>query len=145
MCRAIPATLKPTVLIPGLYYNKSNAVDDQRNGNHDAVVQMGIHPVVKEHAHNARGNDGHNHLEPQLPGLPFLLVGLAWGEGIQLMEEQDDHRQNRTQLNHHVKHILEFLGHIQGDELVQKDQVAGGGNGQPLRHALHDAEQNRFQ
>ena len=61
------------------------------------------------------------------------------------MEEQDDHRQNRSQLNHHVKHALEFLGHIQGDELVQKNQVAGGGNGQPFRHALHDAKENRFQ
>ena len=145
MCRAVLAPLEMAVLVPGLYYNKGNAVDDQRNGNHDAVVQVGIHPIIKQNAHNARGNDGHHNFEPQLPGLLFLLVGLAWGEGIQLVKEQDDHRQNRSQLNHHVKHALEFLGHIQGDELVQKNQVAGGGNGQPLRHALHDAKENRFQ
>lgn len=35
------------------------------------------------------------------------------------MEEQDDHGQNRAQLDDHVEHAPEFVGNVQGNEFVQ--------------------------
>ena len=32
--------------------DEGNTVKDQRNGNHDAVVQMGVHPVIQQHTHH---------------------------------------------------------------------------------------------
>ena len=57
------------------------------------------------------------------------------------MEEQHYNRQNSAQLNHHVKHTLKRVGYVQSDKFVQQNQMSRGGNGQPLRHALHNAEQ----
>ena len=82
-----------SALIFPFHQNESNTVNDQRNGNHDAVVQMCIHPVVQQHTHHTGGNNGGNDLEPQNPGLlPFFLGLGSEREGIQLMEKQHDDR-----------------------------------------------------
>ena len=60
------------------------------------------------------------------------------------MEEQDDNGENCPQLDDHIEHAPERVGNVQGDKLVQQDQVACGGNGQPLRDALHNAKENGF-
>ena len=57
--------------IPPLHQNEGHAVDDQRDGDYGGVMEVGFHPVVKQHAHDARGDDGGNDLEPQLPCLLF--------------------------------------------------------------------------
>ena len=105
---------------------------------------MVIHPVVKQHTHHAGGDDGHNDLGPQAPGALFLLGSLVPGEGIQLVEEQHHNGQNGTQLDDHIEHGLEFGGNVQGHKFVQQNQVPRRGNGQPLRNALHNAEENGF-
>ena len=58
------------------------------------------------------------------------------------MEEDDDHRQDGAQLDDHIEHTLELIADLQGDELVQQDQMPCGGDGQPLGDALYDAEQD---
>ena len=60
------------------------------------------------------------------------------------MEKQDDDRQDGTQLDHHIEHGIKFLGHVQGHEFVQKNQVTGGRHRQPLRDALHNTEEHGF-
>ena len=106
---------------------------------------MGIHPVVQQHAHHAGGNDGRHHLEPELPGLFFLLGILLGREGIQLVEKQHNDRQNGAQLDDHLKHALEFIGNLQCHKFIEQNQMSRGGNRQPLGDALHDAEQYGFQ
>ena len=107
-------------------------------------MEVGFHPVVKQHAHDARGDDGGDDLEPQLPCLLFLPLRLPGRERVELMEEQDDHGQNRAQLDDHVEHAPEFVGNVQGNEFVQQNQMSRGGNGQPLRDTLHNAEKHGF-
>ena len=102
-----------------LHQNEGHAVDDQRDGDHGGVMEVGFHPVVKQHAHDARGDDGGDDLEPQLPCLLFLPLRLPGRERVELMEEQDDHGQNRPQLDDHVEHAPEFVGNVQGNEFVQ--------------------------
>ena len=60
------------------------------------------------------------------------------------MEKQHNDSQNGSQLNHHIEHTAKFVGHIQVDKFIQQNQVSGGGNGQPLGDALHNAEENGF-
>ena len=102
-----------------LHQNEGHAVDDQRDGDHGGVMEVGFHPVVKQHAHDARRDDGGDDLEPQLPCLLFLPLRLPGRERVELMEEQDDHGQNRPQLDDHVEHAPEFVGNVQGNEFVQ--------------------------
>ena len=106
-------------LIPPLHQNEGNAIDNKGDGHHDAVVQVGVHPVVEQDAHNTGRDDGSYHFEPQVPGLLLLRCRLAGGEGVQLMEEQDDHRQDGTQLDHHIEHAAKFLGDVQFDKFIQ--------------------------
>ena len=82
-------------------------------------MEVGFHPVVKQHAHDARRDDGGDDLEPQLPCLLFLPLRLPGRERVELMEEQDDHGQDRPQLDDHVEHAPEFVGNVQGNEFVQ--------------------------
>ena len=133
----------PARILP-LHQNEGDAVDDEHDAHHDAVVQMGIHPVVKQHTHHAGGNDGGDDFEPQVPGLLLFGGRLAGSEGVQLMEKQHDDSHNGTQLDDHVKHGLEFFRNIQIDELIQQNQMTRGRNGQPLGDALHNAEENGF-
>ena len=51
----------------------------------------------------------------------------------------------RAELDDDFKQIVEGLGNIQSDKLVQQDQVAGGGYGKPLGNALDNAKQKGFQ
>ena len=139
------ADLRLPVLIPALHQDEGHAVDDQGNGHHHRVVQVLVHPVVKEHAHHPGGDDGGNDHEPKPPGLLFPRRVLARVEGVQLAEEQSAYRQDRSQLDHHVEHALEFLGHVQVYKFVQQNQVPRGGNGQPFGDALHNAEEDGFQ
>ena len=104
-----------------LHPKEGHTVDDQGNGYHNAVVQMLVHPVIKQNTHHTGGDDGCHHLEPQAPGLMLFLLGLGRGEGVELVEEQDDDRQNSPQLDHHIKHGTEGIGHIQVDKLIEQD------------------------
>ena len=106
---------------------------------------MGIHPVIEEDTHDAAGQDRQTHLEPQLPGGLLSGGGFLGIKGIELVEENDDDRQNGAQLDDHIEHGLEFLGGLELDEFVQQDDVTGGGHGQPFGDALDDAEEHRLE
>ena len=139
--RAVAALDSPVLaLVVPLHQDEGDAVDDQGDRNHDAVVQVGIHPVIQQNTHHTGGNNGGDDLEPQGPGLALLFLALAQGKGIQLMEEQHDDRQDGAQLDHHIEHGFEFVRGIQLDELVQQNDMSRGGHGQPLGNALHNAE-----
>ena len=60
------------------------------------------------------------------------------------MEEQDQHRRDGAQLNHHLEHLIKIRGDLQLDKLVQQNHMSGGGNGQPFGDALYDAEEHRL-
>ena len=53
------------VLVNGLNNNEGNTYDDQGCSDDDRVVEVRVQPVVREDAHNARGNTGHQSLEPE--------------------------------------------------------------------------------
>ena len=75
-------------------------------------MEVGFHPVVKQHAHDARGDDGGDDLEPQLPCLLFLPLRLPGRERVELMEEQDDHGQDRPQLDYNPEHGHKRVCHV---------------------------------
>ena len=60
------------------------------------------------------------------------------------MEEQDDHRQDGAQLDHHVEHGLEGVGGLQLQKFIQQDDMARGGDRKPFRDALHNAKEDGF-
>ena len=61
------------------------------------------------------------------------------------MEKQQHYRQNGTQLNHHLEHFVKFLAYLELYQLVQKNHMSCGGDGKPLRNALHNAKENSLQ
>ena len=127
-------------LIPLFHQKEGHAVDDQGNGHHHKIVKMGVHPVVQQQADHRRRHHRGNDLEPELPGLFFALRALFGGEGVQLMEKQDNDRQDRPHLDYHLEHLHEGVGHVQLHKLVQQDQMARRGYRQPFRDSLHNAE-----
>ena len=135
---------KLPTLVPFFHHNERNAIDNQHDGHHDAVVQVRVHPVVKQHAHHAGGDDGGNDLEPQRPGLLLLLLVFTPVEGVEFSEKQGTYSQNRPQLNHHIEHTLKFFAHVQVNKFIQQNQVSGRGYREPLCNALHDAKQHRL-
>ena len=125
--------------------DEGDAVDDQGHGYYHIIIEVSVHPVVQQQADHCRGDHRHDDLEPQVPGLLLLNLALFRGEGVELVEEKYDHRQNRAELDHHLEHFVEGIGYVQLYKFIQKDQVARRGDGQPFRDALHDAKQDRFQ
>ena len=106
----IRCLIQVPALIPPLHQDEGHAVDNQSQSHHRSGVQMGIHPVVKEHAQNTGGENGNADLEPQCPGFVLFRFVLAGGEGVQLVEEQHHHRQNGAQLDDHIEHGFEGIG-----------------------------------
>lgn len=66
-------------------------------------------------------------------------------EGPELVPEQNHHRKDGTQLDDHAEHGHELFTCIELDELLHKDHMTGGRDGQPLGDALHNAHQDGFQ
>lgn len=128
-----------------LQEQECNAIQDQRHSHRNVIIQMGIQPIIQQHAQHASGNHRHNHMAPQVPGFPPLQPGLLGGEGVQLMEKQHNHRANGAQLNDHFKHGPKFIRHGQGNQLFQENQVARRADGQPLGNSLHNAVEDGFQ
>ena len=65
-------------------------------------------------------------------------------ERPQLAPEQDHHRHDGAQLDHHPEHGKKGVAGIEPDQLLHQDHVAGGRNGQPFGDALDDAHQQGF-
>ena len=87
-----------------------------------------------------RGKHGHKHLDPQTPDhLSLLFIFLAV-EGVELIPKDHQHGGDGAQLDDHLKHFVEFVGHLQLEHLVKQDQMTRGRDGQPLGNALDDAE-----
>ena len=110
-------------------------------------MQVGLDIVVEQQGHDGPRNAGHYYLEPDGEGVHFdrRLCFILELEGEHLLPEQDHHRQDRAQLDHHEEHILECVAHVQGQKFVHQQHVARAADGQPFRHALHDAQKNDLQ
>ena len=106
---------------------------------------MGLHEVVERDADDRRGYAAEHDLAPQGPGAAAPLGALRRGERVQLMEEQHADGEDGAQLDDDLEHVPELLGHVQLDELVHQDEMAGRGDGQPLGDALDDAQERGFQ
>ena len=126
------------------HHKEEHAVQDQHGGYGDVVIEVCLHPIVQRTDDQHRQGGGY-HLEPQVPhaGLGDDLA-LPQPEGPQLIPEQHHHGQNGTQLDDHPEHGHEFFTGIELDDLLHKDHVTGGGDGQPLGNALHDTHQDRL-
>ena len=57
----------------------------------------------------------------------------------QFMPEQHHHGQDGTQLDDYPEHGQELFAGVELDDLLHKDHMARGRDGQPLGNALHDA------
>ena len=66
----------------------------------------------KQQADDCRGQHRHDHLQPQIPGVLLLGITLFGSEGVQLMEEQHQHRSDGAQLNHHLEHLVKAIGYF---------------------------------
>ena len=130
--------------------NERHTVDHQHGGDDGRVMQVRVHPVVKRNADERAGQNRHDDLNPEHDGLhfkqtdkPFALLRLF--ERPEFGEIQHDDRQNRAELDDHLEHRFERVGHLQLDELIQQNHVPRGADGQPFGDALHDAEKQSFQ
>ena len=128
-----------------LHQNEGNAVGNEGDGHGDVMIKVCFHPVIQQNPQNAGGEDGHDDLGPQVPGGPLLGRGFFRAEWVQALEEQHNDRQDGPQLNDHLEHGVKFIADAELHELVQQNEVAGGGNGQPFGDALHDAKKNGFE
>ena len=68
--------------VPPFHPDEGHTVDNQGDGHHHGVMQMGVHPVVQHNTHQAGGDDGHNDLGPQLPGAALLPLVFLGREGV---------------------------------------------------------------
>ena len=127
-----------------LHKDEEDTIQNQHGGDRDVIVEAGLKPVVQRADDEHRDGGGH-HLEPELPdGRLGADAAMAQAEGPELIPEQHHHGQNGTQLDDHPEHGHEFFTGIELDDLLHKDHVTGGGDGQPLGNALHDTHQDRF-
>ena len=62
---------------PALDQDKSDAVNDQHQRHHNAVVQVVVHPVVQQDAQHRGGQAGNDDLEPQPHHRPAHMPGRA--------------------------------------------------------------------
>ena len=129
------------VSAPTLDHDERDAVDDERGSDDPRVVEVLLHEVVQRNADNRRRQAAHDDLAPQTPGVAALLARLAKPKRQQVTDEQHAHGQDRAKLNHHEEHVPELFGHVELDELVHQDHVAGRRDGQPFRNALHNAKE----
>ena len=106
---------------------------------------MLLHPIVQRDADDGGGQAGHDDLGPQAPGAALLLGGFRAREGIELVEEEHAHRQDRAKLDHDQEHVPEVARDVKRHELVEQQHVAGRGDGQPFGDALHEAKERRLE
>ena len=106
---------------------------------------MLLHEVVERDTDNRRGQAAHDYLAPQIPGGTALLSRLAKAERQQVTYEQHAYGENGAELDDDEKHVPEFLGDVQLDELVHQDHVTRRRDGQPLRDALDQAKEGGFE
>ena len=121
------------------HQNKEHAVQDQHGGHGDVIVEAGLHPVVQR-ADDQHGQGGNDDFEPQLPDLGFGdHPAMLEAKGPQFMPEQHHHGQDGPQLDDHPEHGQELFAGVELDDLLHKDHMARGRDGQPLGNALHNA------
>ena len=134
-----------------LDHDERHAVCHERGGDHGRVVEVLLHPVVQRQADRRGGDAAQHDLAPELPGIAPAVLALRGAERIQLVEKQHADSQDGTELDNHEVHIDEGgvarrVGvHAHLHELVHQDHMARGRDRQPLRDALDDAQQHRFQ
>ena len=102
---------------------------------------MLLHKVIQRDSDNRGGDASQHDLAPQAPGSAPSIFSLFGRERVELMEEQQADGKNRTKLDDHQKHVPEFFGHVELDELVHQNHVTGGRNGQPFGDALNQAKE----
>ena len=124
-----------------LHKQKRNPVNNQSDGNHNIIVKMCIHPVIQRQPDHRGRNHRKHHLEPQPPCVPPLRRALAWREGIQLVEEQQDNRQNCAKLNDNLKQLIKFIRNLSFTNSFSRIMCVRRGNGQPFRNAFHNAKE----
>ena len=134
-----------------LNQNERNTVDNQHNGHHHAVVQVGVHPIVQQRAQHGGGQAGHNNLEPQPHNRPADEFGqpgvtaVVHAEGPQLLEVEHHNRQNGTQLDDHAEHLHKFGAQAEFQHLFGQNHMACAGDGQPFGNTLDNAVDYRAQ
>ena len=90
-----------TAAITALHDDEHHAVQDKHGCNGDLVVEVGVHPIVEQDAHNSRRDASDRHHPPQAPGRTLLIGAFTRTQGIELMEVQREHGQDGTDLDDH--------------------------------------------
>ena len=110
-------------------------------------MQVRFEKIVEEDADDACGDAGDDDLAPE-PQNALLHDGLRLVlplEGEKPFPEHDDDGEDGAQLNDDVEHLFEGVARVEGQKLVEEDEVSRAGNGQPFGDALHDAEEDDFE
>ena len=138
---------RSSLFVPVLHQDKGNPVSDQRRGDHLRRVEMSLNIIVKKNRYNGSGNAGHYHLHPHGKDVfsDDWLRLISKLKGKHFLPEQQHHRQDRPQLDHHKKHIFKRAAGVQRQELVHQQHMAGAADRQPFGNSLHNAKKHRFQ
>ena len=90
------------------------------------MVEVRVHPVVEQDAHDGGGHASDDDHAPQTPGAAALVRGLRAGEGVELREVQDDDGHDGADLDDHEEEREEFGSDVELHEFVHQDHVSGG-------------------
>jgi len=104
--------------------------DDERDAVHDeshrddvGTPEVLLHPVVERNADDGGRQAGDDGLCPERPGVAALETGLGARERVEPVEEEHEHGDDGTELDHHEEHVPEVRGHVQRHELVEQQHV----------------------
>jgi hypothetical protein len=90
---------------------------------------------VQQHAGNARRQAGEQHAADEAQGVALALDGVA-GDAQEPPEVDDDDGEDGAELDQHLEHPA---GTVETEEVFDKQQVPGRGDGQEFRQSLDDA------
>ena len=113
-----------TAAVAALHDDEHHAVQDEHGGNGDLVVEVGVHPIVEQDAHDCRRDASDGNHPPQPPGRALLIGAFARAQGIELMEVQREHGQDGADLDDHQEQPEELRGNLELHEVVDEDHVA---------------------
>ena len=131
---------------PRIDHPHDDAADQQRR-RHQAQALQVFADDLGEQEGRYRGAYERDERERERMVQRGAVTGLARGEGADEFEdapdEEEEERENGAELNDDGVHLPVRIGEVDVEQRLRDPQVRGRADGQKLREALDDAEQDR--
>ena len=136
-------------------HKEQDTREDQRAADEVHIITEGREKVAKRH-HDKKRQRAHDDEQDEPPrgrdGIRRRVVGKIADAGKKLHDHiadivpvGDEHRNECSEVQQHIEEAGHVARALQIQQLLGDGEVAGGRNGQKLRHPLHKAEKNSSQ